>query len=93
MVHIQVLVQTSVDYQGMSHGYALWFHRVLFRVDELAEVLVVKVGHFALRVKFHLEPINQILSHYIKALSSISLLSQEKEKYKLKIDSYYKPKC
>jgi hypothetical protein len=53
VVDVQVAVEASVDHQGVRHGDPLRLHRVLLRVDELAEVLVVEVGHLALPLPIH----------------------------------------
>ena len=53
MVDIELAVELRVDDQGVGHSDAFWFHGVFFRVDELAEVLVVKVGDLSFAFKLH----------------------------------------
>ena len=50
VVDIEVAVEAGVDDEGVSHGYALGFHGVVFGVDELAEVGVVEVGDLAFAI-------------------------------------------
>ena len=43
MIDIEAAIESRVDNKGVCHGDSLWLHGMFFGVNELAEVLVVKV--------------------------------------------------
>lgn len=53
MIDIEVAIESAVDNEGVGHSYAFWFHGMLLRVYEFAEVMVVEVRHFPLSVEVH----------------------------------------
>lgn len=53
MIDVEVSIETSINYEGVGHGYAFRFHGMFFGIDKLSEIVVVEVRHFAFAVKLH----------------------------------------
>jgi hypothetical protein len=56
-VYIELAVDVKALNERVGHGHALWLHGVVLVIVELADLLVVEVGHIA--PVYHLFIINQ----------------------------------
>lgn len=46
-IYIELAVDIEAFDEGVGHGHALWLHGVVLVIVELADLLVVEVGHIA----------------------------------------------
>lgn len=58
LVDVEMAVESCIDNQRVRHSNPLRLHRMLLRIDEFTEVIIVKIGDFPLGLEVHQMPTN-----------------------------------